>query len=248
MNLVEFQFFSEKEKSLPDASSLPTPYLLKCLLIKLLRKIRRNQKTRLVWTVSAISDANDHTATVRNYLEQKTIRQILNEMTQGRRLGRACEVGCGYGRVIMVLKEFADYVKGFERESHFVEIARSLQPEIEFQCINSLIEIEEKESYDLVMTCTVLQHLSDNEAQQVCSIMKRLAPKGHILLIEKTDPFNITDNIEDGTKFISRARSIDTYSEYMLPYSLVMIREMVAEPTYSNPKPGKCMLFASPHL
>jgi hypothetical protein len=133
MNLTEFQLFSEKERALPDASALPTLYLLKCLLLKLLRKIPRNQKARMVWTVDAVSDAHDHTATVRNYLEQKTIRQILSEMTQGRRLGRACEVGCGYGRVIMVLKEFADYVKGFERERHLVEIAGSLQPILNFK-------------------------------------------------------------------------------------------------------------------
>lgn len=248
MNLAEFQLFSEKEKALPDASALPTLYLLKCLLIKLLRKIPRNSKSRMVWTVSAVSDAHEQTATVRNYLEQKTIRQILNEMTQGRKLERACEVGCGYGRVIMVLKEFADFVKGFERESHLVAMARSLQPDIEFQRIDSLTEIAEEKPYDFAMICSVLQHLTDNEAQQVCSILQRLAPKGHVLLIEKIEEVNITENTADGRQFISRARSVETYSEYMLPYILVKTREMAVEPTYSNPKPGKCMLFSSPHL
>ncbi len=248
MNLVEFRLFSEREKALPDASSLPTLYLLKCLLLKLLRKIPIKQKARMVWTVSAISDAYEHTAAVRNYLEQKNIREILSEMTRGRKLKRACEMGCGYGRVIMVLKEFADYVKGFEREGHLVEIARSMQPDIEFQCVSSLTEIEEEITYDFVMICSVLQHLTDNEARQVCSVMKKLSPEGRILLIEKTDPFNISNNTEDGTKFISRARSVDTYQEYMMPYNLVTIRDLVLEPTYSNRRPGQYMLFASPHL
>jgi hypothetical protein len=98
------------------------------------------------------------------------------------------------------------------------------------------------------MICSVLQHLTDNEARQVCSILKKLSPKGYILLIEKTEPFNVSDNTEDGTKFISRARSLDTYREYMMPYNLVIIRDLMVEPTYSNPKPGQCMLFATPHL
>ena len=246
MNLTEFKLFSEKEQSLPDVSSLPSQYLLKSLLLKVLRKISHDPKSRMVWTVSAVSDAHDHTATVRNYLDQRTIRQILADLTQKSKIERACEVGCGYGRVIMVLKEFADYVKGFERESHLVEIARTLQPDIEFECVHSLLEITEKVPYDFVMTCTVLQHLTDQEARQVCSVLQKLAPQGHILLIEKTDPFNITDNIEDGARFISRARSVETYSEYMLPYNLLMTLDRVVEPTYPNPKPGKCMLFASP--
>jgi SAM-dependent methyltransferase len=248
MNLTELKLFSEQEKLLPDAASLPASYLLKCLLLKLVRKIFPDPKARLVWTVSAISDVHDHTATIRNYLDQKTIRAILKELTQESRIDRACEVGCGYGRVIMVLKEFANYVTGFERENHLVKIARSLQPDIEFQCINSLLEIEGKEPYDFVMTCTVLQHLNDQEARQVCSVLQKLAPKGHILLIEKTEPFNITENIEDGTRFISRDRSVKIYCEYMLPYNLVMTHPRVIEPTYSNPKPGTCMLFASPNI
>ena len=64
----------------------------------------------LVWTVGAISDADGPSGNVRNYLEQETIRDILTDLTQERRLARACEIGCGYGRVIMVLKEYADYV------------------------------------------------------------------------------------------------------------------------------------------
>jgi trans-aconitate methyltransferase len=146
----------------------------------------------------------------------------------------------------MVLKEFADSVKGFERERHLVEIARSLLPDIEFECVESLTRIEDKEPYDLVMTCTVLQHLTDADAREICGVMKRLAPEGYILCIEKTEAINTTANTEDGTQFISRARSVHAYQDLIQPYELVVVRDRVVEPTYSNPRPGTCMVFTSP--
>lgn len=37
------------------------------------------------------------------------------------------------------------------------------------------------------MTCTVLQHLTDSYASEVCAAIKRLVPKGPVLIIEKTE-------------------------------------------------------------
>lgn len=255
MDYKEYQFLSEKERMLPDVTGLPMKYILKSLLIKVRRKTYGSilkkylkEDSRLVWTVGAISDADGPSANVRNYLEQKTIRDILTDLTQWRKLARACEIGCGYGRVIMVLKEFADYVKGFEREPHLVEIARSLISEIEFERVESLTCINNTEPYDFVMTCSVLQHLTDAVASDVCQVMKQLVPKGYILCIEKTDPISITENTKNGNQFISRNRSVETYQELMRPYELVKVRDRIVEPTYFNPHPGKCMLFVSPVL
>ncbi len=248
MDFRELQFFTEQEQLLPDATALPAAYLLKCLFMKICRRLLPGQGGRLVWTVTAVSDASGPAANVRNYLEQKTLRQILTEIAPKQKLARAWEIGCGYGRIIMVLREFADYVKGFEREGHLVNIARTLLPDIDFQCVAALTEISAEEPYDFVFTCTVLQHLTDEEARRVCDVMKRLAPLGHILLIEKVEPLEITANVADGTKFISRGRTVDTYGDYLSPFKLVMSRERIVEPTHANPRPGQCLLFASPHL
>lgn len=183
---------------------------------------------------------------VRNYLERRTIRKILADVGGGRRLGHACEVGCGYGRLIMVLAEFADHVKGFEREPHLVDIGRRLLPGVAFERVDALTAIDDKTSYDFAMTCTVLQHLTDAEAREVCAVLRRLAPEGHVLLIEKTAAIGTTAGAEDGSQFLSRARSIETYQQMMQPFKLVLHRDRVVEPTYFNPTPGQCMLFASP--
>src|SRR2546426_127285 len=106
---------------LPDCTALPATYLARCLLTKAWRRLGRSialSSRRFVWTATAVSDANVDipTAAVRNYLEQKAIRTVLSELTLHQQVSRACEIGCGYGRVIMVLREFAEVVKGFERE------------------------------------------------------------------------------------------------------------------------------------
>jgi protein-L-isoaspartate O-methyltransferase len=222
---------------------------MKALWVKMRRKLIgrwADRNSRFVWTTTAVNDAYGPADNVRNYLERRTIRTILAELSRRRPLKRACEIGCGYGRVIMVLKEFAEYVKGFEREPHLVDIARSLLCEIEFECVDSLTNIEDKTSYDLVMMSAVLQHLTDATASEVCAFAKRLTPRGYILCIEKTESINITENTEDGSQFLSRARSIGEYGRLMHPYTLLEARPRVVEPTYANPRPGTCMVFVSP--
>lgn len=96
------------------------------------------------------------------------------------------------------------------------------------------------------MTVAVPQHLTDVAAGEVCALARRLAPAGYVLFIEKTDHINTTENMEDGLAFISRARSVEQYERFMHPYTLVEARPRVLEPTYANPRPGTCMVFASP--
>jgi SAM-dependent methyltransferase len=161
----------------------------------------------------------------------------------------ACEIGCGYGRLIMVLKEFAEKVVGFEREAHLLEMARPLLPSIDFRRVDSLDRLrgEQAEEFDFAMTCSVLQHLTDDLCRSVLSEIKNIAPKGHVLIIEKTEDIATTDNTRDGDCFLSRARSPEMYARWMAPYSLVSVSDRVVEPGYYNPAPGKCMLFKSPH-
>ena len=251
MNENEAKYFTTAERALPDLTQAPVSLLMKSLAVKLRRRVAgriHDAKARMVWTRDAVSDADGPAANVRNYLEHKTIRTILAGVAKNHTIRRACEIGCGYGRVIMVLKEFAAHVKGFEREPDLVRIASSLLPDIEFENVPALTAISAAEPYDFAMTCTVLQHLTDEEARNVCGRIREIVPRGYVLIIEKTDPFAITSNTTEGDRFISRSRTVETYQEYMKPYVLESVTERVLEPTYSNPKPGKCMLFRSDRL
>lgn len=250
MNQNEIKFFSENELSLYDAAALPFSYLLKSMFVKIRRRLwgRYFDKTaRMVWTIQAVSDAIGPADNVRNYLDRQTIRSLISEIVKDVPILSACEVGCGYGRLTMVLKEYVSRVVGFEREQHLVTIARNMLPELEFYQCPSLGEIPNvyEGSFDFAMTWTVLQHLTDEVCQNVIYAMKKLVPCGYILLSEKTIDISTTRNTTDGRKFISRARSVKIYEQWMKPYILVRTIDSNVEPTYFNKSPGTCMLFKS---
>ncbi|HTY17547.1 MAG TPA: class I SAM-dependent methyltransferase, partial [Myxococcota bacterium] len=135
------------------------------------------------WTVAEVADALGPSANVRNYLEQRDVRRCLQAASAIKPVARACDVGCGYGRLTMVLAEVAKQVVGFERESTFVAEARRLLPQIEFHQIEALSNLPASSgSFDFVMTFTVLQHLGDAEARQVAAELKRLGQGGCVLL------------------------------------------------------------------
>lgn len=253
MNENEVKYFRKKELKLYDATSFPLGYLLKALFIKIRRRIYgkfRDRKARIVWTASSASNATGPEANVRNYTEMQTIHSILRSVHDKYPISTACEVGCGYGRLTMVLGEFSRKIVGFEREEHLLNIAKELSPTVDFYQVESLDNLSGfiKDPFDFAMTCTVLQHLTDDFCRKVLDEIKRLSPKGHILLIEKTEKVGDTANIKDGNSFISCARPIDTYAKWMSPYKLISTKKRRVEPTYFNQNAGTCMLFRSPLL
>jgi SAM-dependent methyltransferase len=246
MNPRELAFFTEEELRLPDATAMPLRYLGKALLVKLRRRLlgsRLDGGERLAWTTTLVADASPASLGVRNYLDRCTLRGFLRDLAADRPLSRACELGCGYGRVTMVLQEFAAEVAGFEREEHLVRVASSLLPGISFHHVERLCDARSTEPFDLVLTCAVLQHLTDDEAIGAAEAMKRLAPAGHLLCVERTAG---DDTVTGRGGFISRARPVREYEKLMAPYRLVKTRDRVVEPGFPRPAPGTWMLFASP--
>jgi 2-polyprenyl-3-methyl-5-hydroxy-6-metoxy-1,4-benzoquinol methylase len=248
MNQNEIKFFSENELFLYDATALPFSYLLKSMFVKMRRNLWGryfDKNARMVWTISAVSDAIGPADNVRNYLERQTIRSILSDIVKDKPILSACEVGCGYGRLIMVLKEYADKVVGFEREPHLVDVANGFLPNIQFINVDSFdgINIIKPGPFDFAMTWTVLQHLTDDNCRSVISSIKHMVPNGYVLISEKTEQVSVTRNIADGNQFISRARSVETYEEWMKPYILIKKINSIIENTNHNKVPGTCMLF-----
>ncbi len=71
------------------------------------------RRGRFVWSVGHVAASDPPTLTVRNYLESDLLRSVLSGLGP---FGRALDFGCGYGRLSIVVQEFADAVYGVERE------------------------------------------------------------------------------------------------------------------------------------
>jgi SAM-dependent methyltransferase len=179
------------------------------------------------------------------YYDRRVIRECLAEITRDAKLGRALEVGCGYGRLIMVLSEFASEVIGVEREPHLVATARSLFPDIDVRQQDSILRIPSVAdgSLDFAMTFTVLQHMVDDDVRVVLDELKRvIRPGGWVLLGEKVQPGNETDRTDDRTLYLSKHRPVEMYAGWMRPFVLASTRPRPAPPAW-NRNSGTVMLF-----
>src|SRR5438105_61906 len=90
------------------------------------------------WKHCEVVDASGPTYNLRNYLEQSGVRRFMKQANEAHAIRRACDVGCGYGRLTMVLGEFAEFVTGFEREPSFINEAQELLPQLSFVKVESL--------------------------------------------------------------------------------------------------------------
>lgn len=181
------------------------------------------------------------------YFDRRVIRECLTEITRETKLARALEVGCGYGRLIMVLSEFADEVIGVEREPHLVATARSLLPDVDFRQQDSIPPLRlpalGDASVDFAMTFAVLQHMIDADARAVLDELKRvMRPGGWVLLGEKVESGNETARADDRTLFLSTHRPVEVYASWMRPFVLVSTRSRPAPPAW-NRNSGTVMLF-----
>lgn len=109
---------------------------------------------------------------LRNYLEQRDLWGYSRHVQENRVINKAADVRCGFGRLEMVLSEFASEVVGFEREPGLVETARlllsELQPKIRIEQIQDSANLPcEDAEFDFIMAFTALMHLTDAEAQYV---------------------------------------------------------------------------------
>ena len=203
---------------------------------------------RLVWTPSEVVDVDGPRAMLRAYLEQRDVRELCASVSGGSRFASACDVGCGFGRLTPVLTEFADRVLGFEREPGLVNIARALQPSIEFRAIEALTRLPvEDSSFDLALVFTVLQHVPEPDVHDVITELHRVvSATGYLLLCEETDATLEAGDRTQAHLGYTCGRPVATYQSWLAPWRLVATRRRVIEPDYPRPDVGTYMLFAAP--
>jgi SAM-dependent methyltransferase len=200
--------------------------------------------TPLAWNAKMVSDSGGaEAAAVRNYLEQRLVREALTLAQFHRPATVAVDVGAGFGRLSCVLAEFAPRVIAAERDPGLRAIGQTLNPGVEFLAVEALDRLPLADGVaELALTFTVLQHLPDDECRRVLTEVQRVVRAGHILLVEETDeafgPAQFRP--ESGTHL---GRSASRYAEWMAPWQLVRSWPRQVEPTYPRRDVGTAMLF-----
>lgn len=251
-NLInkEYSIYDDRESLKRSLKNLIPARIgrLKSLLFKIFVLYSSKSPPRYKYQIENVSPIRVETVpqyNVQNYVEMKQIRNIL-DMFVGRNFGRAADIGCGYGRLTMLLSEHAGEVYGFEREKHLADIGKTLLPGIKFIQTDILSQLDLEDGYlDFAMTVTVLQHINDEDVQAILKEVKRVVGKGYVLLSEKTDPSDCYGNVNSKNEFISVGRLPEKYEEWMKPFKLVHIEDRDMVPTYFRTKAFSVMLFAN---
>jgi SAM-dependent methyltransferase len=202
---------------------------------------------RRAWTPGDVVDVGGARALLRNYLEQRDVREYLQRAQRITPITRAYDVGCGFGRLTPVLSELASVVIGFEREASLLATARDLLPSLEFVEVATLETLPAPDaSAEFVMTFTVLQHMPEAGAEAVMRELTRvLAPGGHVLVVEETDPTLEAGDAANAEAGYTRGRPWSWYQARLAPLRLIRMGPRVIEPGYPRADVGTYMLFGS---
>jgi SAM-dependent methyltransferase len=234
---------------LDGLSKVPFKFLGAALALRTVNTLKAIGSRRFHWSVSDVGNSVCPEADFRNYYDAADVRNILHSALGANKLDRACELGCGYGRITPVLHEFANEVDGMEREVELRAIANHYSRDINILPITNLTDVAAPSArYDLIMIFTVLQHCTTPHAEATIEAMKRaIKPGGYILIAEAvaTDVHSEIGDVSSEIGFLSKPRTVGYYKEKMLPAQMVTALPRRAEKSFPG-HPGTLMLFRVP--
>lgn len=153
--------------------------------------------TSFGWAAEGLHDAKGPDLAVRSVYEARLLQRALR-LANPQRGKLGIELGAGYGRLTPVLADYCDKVIGFEREPALVQAANAKHRDCTFTQIEVLWDLPlETSSVDIAMTFTVLQHMSNDDADRVLGELDRVVgSKGIVVLTE-----DYADIADDESKF-----------------------------------------------
>lgn len=170
----------------------------------------------------------------RLYHELRSFRQLADahEITAKKSL----EIGCAYGRLSPWIAEYAEEAHAIEPNPEPLEAARHQYPDITFHNTTADELPYEDDSFDLVVTWTVLQHIPpQNLSASIKEIKRILAPAGSLIICEESKP-ELNDDEH------TWPRSVKDYKSVFSPLELIDQCTRGLEPSYPT-HAGDVMLF-----
>jgi SAM-dependent methyltransferase len=170
----------------------------------------------------------------RHHYETSLIRQLL----AGKNVQRSLEFGCGYGRLSPTFASLSAHHTAIDINAEALAAAHAAYPDLDFRQSNGGELAFEDDTFDLVISWTVLQHVRPERIDSVLGEITRvLASEGRLLLCEETrDPGGKTRHCwhREPSFYQERFAPLDlTYSSY--------IDEVDRMPRMVSP--GRVMLF-----
>lgn len=184
-----------------------------------------------------VNKLNEYAA--RNFYEIRQLKQIIEEKCI--EADKVLEIGCGYGRLTPWLQEFteAEQAVGIDHDREGIEKAKAQYPDNSFEWkVIGAEEISEEleEEFDIILSWTVMQHLSEELMQKAAEgIKKVLSENGYLIIAEESKKY--------GAEHMW-GRSLEEYSKLFENLELISSKGRELEPSYGNfSEGGSVMVF-----
>src|ERR1019366_1606214 len=140
------------------------------------------------WDATAVNSFSGPALILQTLYEQRYLRAaILKILARLPAKAAAAEFGAGYGRLTPILEEFFQEAMGFEREDGLIKLSAVLPATVRIHKTQTLQSVSlEIGELSFSFTCTVLQHMTDDDVAETLAEMRRVTRGGFILLIEAT--------------------------------------------------------------
>ena len=165
------------------------------------------------------------------------VRRIHRELRDVH-VARSLEIGCGFGRLSMTISEHSDEHTAVDINDVVLQTARATYPSVNFRHGGTDALPFPAETFGLVVTWTVLQHIRPEKIDGASAELRRvLAPGATVLLCEET-------RNPDASGGHTWHRRVEDYERLLAPLQLVshgLIEEIAAVPGMESP--GEVMMF-----
>jgi len=159
----------------------------------------------------------------RIYYDINAIHKLLEDVTPTH-FDCALEIGCGYGRLTPWIADFATEAHAIDPNESAIRTAQEQYTHVNFETAFAQDLPYSDDSFDLIVTWTVLQSISPDMIQDVATeIMRVLAPDGTLVLAEQ---------VEKPDRKITWSRSESEYEELFTPLEIIESRPRPVEPTF----------------
>lgn len=119
----------------------------------------------------------------RHQYETDVIRRLLGNAA----VTRSLEFGCGFGRLTPTFASLSAHHTAIDINAEALAVARVAYPDLEFLTSTGTTLPFDDDTFDLIATWTVLQHVPpDLVVATLAEIVRVLSPSGRILLCEET--------------------------------------------------------------
>jgi SAM-dependent methyltransferase len=123
-----------------------------------------------------------------DYFQRRAVEKALRRLRPNLRNRGLLDIGCGGGRWSQFFQDHGCNVKGIDIQERTIRGNREMFPTIDFEVMSVTNLLFPNNSFDLLCSVTVLQHLPYREQEEaVREIARVLRPEGLFFLLESTD-------------------------------------------------------------